>query len=262
MIRKNKIQKKLFLFFATIVVGIANSFAQDIITLKDGKEIIALVYEIGDIDVMYKKIDNPNGPNYTLKISEIFMIEYANGSKDVFADTTKPAPVVENAQSKENLSLEHRKTLATTEETVKPYRFRMYLGIGSGHSYGPVGYSMEARFYQFGLHGGVGYYPNLDSPAWSIGAKAYFWKNLYFDSMIGVIGHIEAYEYNPYYGYKYDSYFEPVIGATEMLGVNWSWGSNVRFGVNLGIGIAFGFDYDLIGPAYDIGITISFGSKK
>jgi len=82
----SKILKRLLLFFFAIAVGILSSFAQDVITLKDGKEIIALVYEIGDIDVEYKKIDNPGGPNYTLKKAEISMIKYANGSKDVFSE--------------------------------------------------------------------------------------------------------------------------------------------------------------------------------
>jgi len=84
-------KKKNFLFVLFIFINVTYSFAQDVITLKNGNEITALVYEIGDIDVKYKKIDNPNGPNYTLKKSEILMIRYANGSKDVFADTTMPA---------------------------------------------------------------------------------------------------------------------------------------------------------------------------
>jgi hypothetical protein len=63
---------------------------KDIITLKSGEDIQALVQEVGDVDVKYKRFDNPNGPNYTLKKSEIFSITYANGSKDVFADTAKP----------------------------------------------------------------------------------------------------------------------------------------------------------------------------
>lgn len=36
-----------------------------------------------------KKIENPNGPNYTLRKSDILTIKYANGSKDVFSDTTQ-----------------------------------------------------------------------------------------------------------------------------------------------------------------------------
>ena len=60
------------------------STSQDIITLLNGEDIYAIVQEIGDIYVKYKRIDNPNGPNHTIKKSDIFMIMYANGSKDVF----------------------------------------------------------------------------------------------------------------------------------------------------------------------------------
>ena len=89
MTRKLKIQKRLFLLFVVLFISVASAFAQDVITLKSGKEITALVYEIGDIDVKYKKIDNPR-PLYTIKKSEISMIKYANGSTDTFND---PPPI-------------------------------------------------------------------------------------------------------------------------------------------------------------------------
>jgi len=75
------------LFFAFCIIQVG-TFAQDVITLKTGDEIQALVQEIGAEDVKYKKYENPNGPNYTIKKSGIFMIRYANGSKDVFTDNT------------------------------------------------------------------------------------------------------------------------------------------------------------------------------
>ena len=108
---KNKVRlaRRTFLLIAIFCINIAYSFAQDIITLKSGNEIQALVQEIGDVDVKYKKFDNPNGPSYTLKKSEIFMIKYDNGSKDVFADNVatdaspaKTPPSVQSQDKKEN----------------------------------------------------------------------------------------------------------------------------------------------------------------
>jgi hypothetical protein len=61
-------------------------FAQDLIILKTGDEIKAKVAEIGIDNVKYKKYDNLSGPVYTLKKSEIFMIKYENGDKDIFKD--------------------------------------------------------------------------------------------------------------------------------------------------------------------------------
>ena len=83
--------KQVFVFFIVFCIGATTTFAQDIITLKNGDEIKALVQEVGDVDIKYKKYENPNGPNYTLKKSEIFMIRYQNGSKDVFVtEESKP----------------------------------------------------------------------------------------------------------------------------------------------------------------------------
>ena len=91
---RRNIMQKTFLFFAVFCVCVVSAFAQDVITLKNGDEIQALVQEIGESDVKYKKFDNPNGPNYTLKKSEIFMIRYANGSKDVFNKVLDNPPAV------------------------------------------------------------------------------------------------------------------------------------------------------------------------
>lgn len=56
----------------------------DIIVLKNGEEIEALVSEITSGLIKYKICDNPSGQDYTIKKSEVFMIKYINGTKDVF----------------------------------------------------------------------------------------------------------------------------------------------------------------------------------
>jgi len=86
--------------------------AQDIITLKNGNDIQAIVQEIGDSDIKYKKADNPNGPSYSLKKSEIFMIRYANGSKDVFAadDTPAPTPATTSAEVQQRTTVNQQIT--------------------------------------------------------------------------------------------------------------------------------------------------------
>jgi TM2 domain-containing membrane protein YozV len=80
--------KKALIIFVAFLGSTALSFAQDIITMKNGNEIHAWVQEIGINDVTYKSLDNPNGPNYRLNKSDIFMIRYANGSKEVFNAST------------------------------------------------------------------------------------------------------------------------------------------------------------------------------
>ncbi|MEP5612171.1 MAG: hypothetical protein ABJP45_07970 [Cyclobacteriaceae bacterium] len=71
-----------------IVLGLStviNAASQDIITKKDGNEIEAIVIEITEESVKYRKQENSDGSLYTLNKSEIFMIKYENGTKDVFA---------------------------------------------------------------------------------------------------------------------------------------------------------------------------------
>lgn len=64
----------------------------DIIFLLNGEEIDAIVTEI-DIDVLkYKRCINPNGPVYTMFKSDVMMIKYKNGTKDIFIPSNTPTP--------------------------------------------------------------------------------------------------------------------------------------------------------------------------
>ena len=90
--------QRLFVYLVAFYVCASSAFAQDVITLRNGNDVQALVQEVGEVEVKYKRLDNPSGPNYTLKKSDIFMINYANGSRDIFqqqgnteADNQQPA---------------------------------------------------------------------------------------------------------------------------------------------------------------------------
>jgi Sulfatase-modifying factor enzyme 1 len=66
-----------------------NLKSQDTIVLQTGAEIKSKILEIGTADVKYKKFDNLNGPSYTAFKTDIFMIKYENGLKDVFGINNK-----------------------------------------------------------------------------------------------------------------------------------------------------------------------------
>ena len=73
------------LLILVTVIGfgvIAN--AQDIILKKDASEIKAKVLEITDQQVKYKEFDFQDGPTRNINISDVFMITYENGQKEVF----------------------------------------------------------------------------------------------------------------------------------------------------------------------------------
>ena len=88
-------KKRTFIILSFLALAGAIK-AQDVITLKNGDDINAKVLEIGDNEIKYKKFANLNGPTYAIKKSEIFMIKYENGTKDVFTDLSKPVPVTTN----------------------------------------------------------------------------------------------------------------------------------------------------------------------
>ncbi len=90
--------KKTFIQFLVILFLFSHalpSHSQDVITLKTGDELKVKVLEILSDMVKYKKWENLEGPTYTSNKSEIFMIKYQNGTKDVFNTTqeeNKPVP--------------------------------------------------------------------------------------------------------------------------------------------------------------------------
>ena len=215
----------------------------DVITLRNGDEIKAKVFEITPSEIKYKRFDNLDGPARVALKTDVFAINYANGSCELFNTITNNTTT---AEQDENL-------------IENPYKFRFYIGTGSGYSYGTLGITCEARFDSFGAHAGIGRMPLLDTPTWSLGTKWYFWKNLYLDAILGVVG--------SYLEFGLDNNLKPyekhsaILGLTPMIGGNWSWGGKVRFGINVGIGYYYGFNYDLHGFAYDAGINISFGTR-
>lgn len=72
-------------FLTIICVGLSICIhSQDIIIKRDGTEIFALVQEIGETEVKYKKFENQGGPTYSVSVSNIFMIKFENGTKEVF----------------------------------------------------------------------------------------------------------------------------------------------------------------------------------
>ena len=75
--------KRLAVLLACFLYGYVMS-AQDIITKKDGTDIQAKVTEVGQSQVMYKKYSNLNGPVYTINISDIIMITYENGEREMY----------------------------------------------------------------------------------------------------------------------------------------------------------------------------------
>lgn len=90
------------------IMFLANlTFAQDMIILKTGDEIKSKVLEITPDMVKYKKWENQEGPAYSTNKSDVFMIKYSNGTKDVFNQSSNSVN-----QSTQNVSNENNKNEA------------------------------------------------------------------------------------------------------------------------------------------------------
>ena len=78
----------LFLALALLAAGRAR--AQDLLTKRNGDEVQVKVLEITPLEVKYRRTDNPDGPLISVYKSEVFMIRYASGAKEVFGAGAAP----------------------------------------------------------------------------------------------------------------------------------------------------------------------------
>jgi hypothetical protein len=82
-----------------------NSFSQDVITPVLGNDIQAKVIEVTKTNIAYKKWDNPNGPTLIIAKSDVLVISYADGKKEVIylqvkETDTKEVPETKTRQPK------------------------------------------------------------------------------------------------------------------------------------------------------------------
>ena len=63
--------------------------AQDTLSTRYGETILVKVIEVGTSEVKYKKLDNLNGPVFSMLKSDLLMIKYQNGTSDDFSNEAK-----------------------------------------------------------------------------------------------------------------------------------------------------------------------------
>lgn len=83
--------KKIFVLAVSLSLSLALVAADfDLIIKTNSEKIEALIQEVSDTEVRYKKATNPNGPTFVLSMTEIATIIYANG--DVQAINASAVP--------------------------------------------------------------------------------------------------------------------------------------------------------------------------
>ena len=64
----------------------------DIIIKTNSEKIEALIQEVSDTEIKYKKANNPNGPMFIIKMDDVSSILYANGEVQAVEHKAQPAP--------------------------------------------------------------------------------------------------------------------------------------------------------------------------
>lgn len=87
--------KKFLLIIIAMICGVLQVLAAanyDLIIKTNSEKIEALIQEVSETELRYKKVGNPNGPVYVVKISEISTIIYANGEVEVMDQKSASQP--------------------------------------------------------------------------------------------------------------------------------------------------------------------------
>ncbi|MBC5994120.1 hypothetical protein [Pontibacter cellulosilyticus] len=82
---------KKSILLVLLLVLLQNAFAQDKIIKQNGEEIKARVVEIKLQEIVFQHPDSLTGTLYHLPKTDVFMIQFANGTKEVFAQNVAEA---------------------------------------------------------------------------------------------------------------------------------------------------------------------------
>ena len=80
---------KYILLFILFICSSNIIKAQDTLSMRSGENILVKVIEVGTSEVKYKKLDNLNGPDFSILKSDLLMIKYENGTKEDFSSIKK-----------------------------------------------------------------------------------------------------------------------------------------------------------------------------
>ena len=82
--------KRVVLILAAVLLTAIAASAQDVITKRNGEDILAKVLEIDTKNVKYRLFDEPDGVLYTIPKSQIILIRYESGRNEVFNTSSAP----------------------------------------------------------------------------------------------------------------------------------------------------------------------------
>ncbi|MBI3519908.1 MAG: hypothetical protein HY062_11190 [Bacteroidetes bacterium] len=142
-----------------LIIGLLisiRSFSQDTLYTTQGQTIAGKVTEINSEDIKYKKSSNLDGPTYVISKADVVMIEYKNGSKDVFTKNNN------SATSQSNTNNGGYNTSSTQVFVTPRPSINVVVGPTPFYGFNPWGWAYRPHFYfrggYGGFHGGYGGY--------------------------------------------------------------------------------------------------------
>lgn len=133
--------------------------AQDIIVLRNASQIEARVDEVTDEQIRYRKFNNLDGPVYSVKRTEVFIVRYENGTREVItplqtaqepsADAGTDEKSVNNTAEDKYAHINEAQNRAKQELHKKKFYFTVQPNFG-----GAICYGGDADFSASGLYTG------------------------------------------------------------------------------------------------------------
>lgn len=171
-------------FFLCLLLLATNVSAQDIITKADGSKIDAKIEEITESVIRYRRVNNPNGPLYSISISNVVSVLFENGTTEKFTQTQLPTSsggqTINNPRTFSDYQLLNMNTNYNEPQELydkaKKYRLTGWIGGGTflavGLAVGIWGWS-----YDGGYNGMVNFFICAGT---GIGVASIWWLGFHF----------------------------------------------------------------------------------
>lgn len=161
--------KKIFVLAVSLSLSLALVAADfDLIIKTNSEKIEALIQEVSDTEVRYKKATNPNGPTFVLSMTEIATIIYANGevqaiasSKTTSTATKTTTSTLSNGGQFDHIFASYQQQKKVKQERPKrTYEWEHFLLANYACAFTPYQYNQHAFGLTYGHVKLFGWYVN------------------------------------------------------------------------------------------------------
>jgi hypothetical protein len=96
---------KYILLFILFICSSNIIKAQDTLSMRSGENMLVKVIEVGTTEVKYKKLDNLNGPVFSILKSDLLMIKYENGTSEDYSKQERALIKVKKRHTVRNIGI-------------------------------------------------------------------------------------------------------------------------------------------------------------